>query len=86
MNFILHPECNSRLGRPINWEEENPNLECDTLPVLFEYHQDGVKSHPVVASFWKPTPNELIMLNNGACVKLTVFGFSMQPVMLEVTA
>ncbi len=86
MNFIQHPECNGSLGAPYKWDEQNPNLQCDALPILREYHQDGVKSHPVVSSFWKPTPNELIMLNNGACVKLIVFGQSMQPVILEVTA
>lgn len=84
MNHFKHPDCNLTLVAPPDWDEQNPQTACDPLAVTRTYHQDGVKSHPVVISYWKPTDDELEMLVNGGCIALTVFGQTMQPVMLEV--
>jgi hypothetical protein len=54
-----------------------PRGECGALPVI--RYATGAMS-----SFWKPTPEDLVMLNNGAHVRLDVFSAIHPPVALSV--
>ena len=44
---------------------------------------DGPQT-PCMVTAWEPTPAELVRLNQGACVYLTVLGTQHPPVLLEV--
>lgn len=55
-----------------------PRGECGALPVI------AYPERRVLSSFWKPSPEELIMLNNGAHVRLDVYGGGHPPVALSV--
>ncbi len=78
MDFIRHPTTNHEFGTPNVWDHSN--VPCDTLPVTLTTCEDL----PAILSYWKPTPNELFMLRNGASVCLTILGTSMPPVILTV--
>lgn len=52
--------------------------DCGALPII-AYPDRGVMS-----SFWKPSPEDLIMLNNGAHVRLDVYGGSHPPIAMGV--
>jgi hypothetical protein len=54
-----------------------PRGSCGALPVI-QFPQG------VMASFWRPTPEDLIMLNNGAHVRLDVFSHTHPPVALSI--
>lgn len=55
--------------------------ECSSLPVKHVL-VNGV--HAGIKSFWKPTPEELAALNEGACITLTIIGTRHPPVALKV--
>jgi hypothetical protein len=72
--------------KPIEFEQQTTLLgppkdtqrgTCGALPVLV---QDGS-----FQSFWKPTPEDLEMLNNGGHVRLCVFGAGHPPVWVDAT-
>lgn len=65
------------LGPPANWDggELGP---CGELPV----RQDG----HVIESVWRPTPEELALLNRGGGVRLTVIGVAHPVVALDAVA
>lgn len=77
MNPIQHPSNNAVLGAPAGWDQTE-------LPVaalaITRTVVDGV---PAVVSFWKPTAEDLALLNAGGSVALCVLGQSMPPVSLE---
>jgi hypothetical protein len=50
---------------------------CDDLETLIV--------EDVLISFWKPTEEELKLLNNGSSIELSVFGGGMPPVQVSVT-
>lgn len=77
MNRHQHPSNNAILGAPAGM----PIDECAALPVTRIYYSDGT---PAVASFWKPTPDELALLNRGQAVRLTVLGGTHPPLVLGV--
>ena len=74
-----HPSNTRVLGAPSGWDQSA--LPCDALPVT-DVVCDG---HPGIASFWRPSPEELAALQAGAVVSLWVFGSVMPPVAVEVT-
>lgn len=78
MNRHQHPSNNGVLGAPEGWNQAE--LPCGALPIT-RMEADG---HPAVVSFWKPTAEELAMLNAGGSVALWVLGQSMPPVSVEV--
>lgn len=80
MNPLRHPKTNAELGKPANWDESLG--ECLSLPVVREPGTD--KEPPVLNSYWRPTPAELIALNEGGAVNLRVFGISHPVVWLGV--
>lgn len=78
MNKMQHPSNNAVLGAPAGWDQEQ--LACSALPVT-RTEWDGA---PAVVSFWKPTAEELAMLNAGGAVQLWIVGHTMPPVALAV--
>ena len=64
------PEQNVIFAKPQGWTDE----ECGPLPVFL--------GNGIVVSAWKPTPSELVRLNLGEPVWLTIAGLSMPPVAL----
>ena len=68
------------LGPPRGWDNSGNSLQCGGLPTQ-ETAEQGVR---VLRSFWRPSPEDLIMLNNGAHVCLGVVGGGHPPVMLTV--
>lgn len=80
MNRTQHPSNNAVLGAPIGWDQKD--LPCGALPIT----RTMCEGKPAVASFWKPTAEELAALNAGGSVVLWVIGETMPPVALCVEA
>jgi hypothetical protein len=78
MNRMQHPSNNAVLGAPLGWDQEQ--LPCGALPIT-RAEWDGM---PAVVSFWKPTSEELALLNAGGSVALWVIGETMPPVSIAV--
>lgn len=68
------------LEAPKGWDHE-ANGECVGLPVRIERYGDTV----ACSSAWKPTPEQLAVLNAGGAVYATAFG-GQPPLMLDVLA
>lgn len=77
MRFFQDPRCNFVLGAPSGVPIES----CTALPVRRAQYEDGT---PVVQSFWKPSPEELKMLNEGKPILLSIWGETHAPVSMEV--
>lgn len=78
MNRHQHPSNNGVLGAPAGWDQAE--LPCGALPIT----RTDVDGRPAIVSFWKPTAEELAMLNAGGSVALWVLGHTMPPVSMEV--
>lgn len=76
MNLTPHPTNNAELGPPKDWDHSK--LPCVALPVTRVQYA----GYEHVLSFWKPTPEELLMLCAGGTVGLWIAGTTMPPVML----
>lgn len=74
---VAFDEENSLLHPPIGMTPE----ECETISVFKGQTQTGL---PVVVSCWKLTKDELEEINRTGRVYLTVLGFTMPPVTLDV--
>lgn len=79
MNRTQHPSNNDVLGAPKGWDQRE--LPCSALPITRLEFVEGVEA---VASFWRPTAEEIKALAAGACVVLYVLGTTMPPVSLAV--
>jgi len=75
---IQHPSNNATLAAPRGWDHNG--TPCAALPIT-RTECDG---YTVVASFWRPTAEELAALNAGAAVELCVLGHRMPPVSVTV--
>jgi hypothetical protein len=80
MNRTQHTSNNDVLGAPKDWNQAE--LPCSALPIT-RTECDGV---PAIKSYWRPTAEELVLLNTGAPVALWILGAGMPPVMLTVDA
>lgn len=80
MNPTQHPSNNRVLGAPAGWDQKQ--VPVHALAVT-DTVLDGAAC---VASFWRPTNEELTALNAGGLVMLHVIGMSMPPVALAVTS
>jgi len=78
MQRVQHPSNNGVLGAPEGWDQSS--LPVNALPIT----RTEVNGVPAVASFWKPSAEELERLNAGGSVSLWVIGGTMPPVALEV--
>lgn len=79
MNRTQHPSNNAVLGAPADWSQDA--LPCGALPIT----KIEVHGLPCIGSFWRPTAEELVMLNGGALVAVWVIGNTMPPVSIEVS-
>lgn len=61
--------------------DHKSNGECVGLPVKVDKLPSGM---PIVSSVWRPTPEQLMTLQRGGAVVLTVWG-GQPPVALDVT-
>lgn len=65
-----HPSNNHVFGAPGGWDQDK--LPCSALPVTLGPTDEG--GWAGIMSYWKPTDEELAVLNAGGLVKLTVLG------------
>ena len=77
MKKFQHPECNAVLGAPPGV----PIEQVTALPIARIRYQDGTDS---CISFWKPTPEELAMLNQGYVVSVELLGVTHPPMCVLV--
>lgn len=74
MKCMMHGSNNMLLGAP----KDMPN--CETVPAtMFPDGQDG----PMIATFWKPSPEELEQINANGFIVLWVWGNAHPPVGLS---
>jgi len=66
-----HPNCNDVLKKPAGMTEE----ECGDQPIC--------RSSEYVTSFWKPSSEELLSLNGGGCVALSIMGATHPPLSVD---
>ncbi|MCK4121397.1 hypothetical protein HFK83_03305 [Ralstonia pseudosolanacearum] len=78
MQRVQHPTNNSVLGAPEGWDQSV--LPVGAMPIT----RTEVNGVPAVASYWKPSADELAQLNAGGSVALWVLGPTMPPVAVEV--
>lgn len=71
MNIEKSPYCNRVLRGPASMPD------CLDLPAMYTEHGDGTVSW---TSFWRPTPEELELLNANGHVMLVVHGRGHPPV------
>lgn len=84
MNMIQHSMCNDVLGAPPGV----PIEECRALPIMRFLGTEGigVEGAPYMASFWKPTPEELKLIAEGYPVVLMIQGMTHAPLSVGVAA
>lgn len=80
MRPTQHISNNRVLGAPGNWDHSE--AACSAIAIT-DLEFAGVRS---VASFWRPSAEELAALNSGALVMLVVPGATMMPAALEVVS
>lgn len=68
------------LAPPPDWDNSGDTLKCGGLPIQVVREQ-GV---PVMRSFWKPSPEDLVALAGGAHICLSVVGCGHPPVIIYV--
>lgn len=78
MNRVQHSSSNAVLGVPAGWDQAE--LPCGALPIT----RTHVGDLPAVVSYWRPSFEELAVLNNAGLIALCVLGVMVPPAMLEV--
>lgn len=73
MEILNTKHTNANLGAPADWDEEKHG-KCLTLPCL---RNDDTNTF---SSFWRPSKEDLAILNEGGCLMLTVVSSSHPPV------
>lgn len=79
MRVHQHISNNRVIGAPATWDQNE--LPCGALPTT----DVQVNGYPALESYWKPSAEELAVLNNGGFVVLTVLGI-VHPVVAIGTA
>ncbi len=70
---ILKPTQTTRIfGAPADWSE-NELGECLALPIVDVIIDENPQNLAMV-SFWKPTPEELALLNSNGHLELWIYG------------
>lgn len=80
MHRHQHPSNNGVLGAPAGWDQEQ--LPCGALPIT----RTEVEGQAAIVSYWRPSAEELVILNAGGSVALWIIGATMPPVAVEVDA
>lgn len=78
MNFVDFVGKEVDLKPPKDWRDTD-RVTCRALPIKTEH----VGEFLAKVSYWKPSPEELELLNSGACVKLSILG-PISPTILAV--
>ncbi len=78
MDRTQHKSNNDVLGAPAGWDQKQ--LPCNAMPI----NRGEYEGHKVVVSFWRPTKEELALLNAGALVSLWIIGTTMPPAKIAV--
>lgn len=78
MQKIQHRSNNAVLGAPAGWDQGE--LPVSALPIT----RIEIEGMPAVASYWRPTEEEIAILLGGDIVELVVLGGSMPTVSLSV--
>ena len=78
MNSVQHSSNNAVLGAPADWDQAE--LSCGALPITHTL----VGDLPAVVSYWRPSVEELAVLNSGGSIALWVLGATMPPVNLSI--
>lgn len=78
MDFTYHPTNNMLLGKPA----DGSMPDCQSLPATYLQGESG--EFFGIASFWKPSHEELAKLNANGSVKLIVFSKGHPPVWVGV--
>lgn len=78
MQKIQHPSNNDVLGAPAGWDQSA--LPCSAL-LITRAQFNGMDA---IVSFWRPSDEELAVLNAGGSVELAILGRTMPPVSLSV--
>lgn len=81
MRSVTFKDKTRDLGAPCEWDQSD--VPCNALAIRDVHMGDHV---PGMESYWKPSKEELVMLNNGGFVKLTIVGTTHPPVSVEVEA
>ncbi len=79
MDNIKHTSNNAVLQPPPGWDQDS--MECTPLFITFLTPEN---EPPMVKSYWKPSPEELQWLFDGAAVVLFVVGKGQPPVAIGV--
>lgn len=77
MNKYQHPDCNDVLGAPSGVSFD----QCNALPIQRAVLDSG---QDCVVSFWKPTIEELSLINKGHAIRLIIWGRTHAPLLLDV--
>jgi hypothetical protein len=78
MHRTQHPSNNDVLGAPKGWDQSTTQVSA--LPVT----RTTLEGNDAIISFWRPSPEEIRALQEGALVALWVIGAGMPPVAIEV--
>lgn len=77
--IVLEFDAQTRvLNAPLGWNKSQP-IKCGMLPIE-DTQFDGI---PAMCSYWKPSPEELAVLNNGGHIQLVIYGRQHPPVWVE---
>jgi hypothetical protein len=79
MEPVKHPSNNKILGKPSNWDEAVPNVECGDLGVTVQEQGRTLR----LTSYWRPTQGEIDLLMEGGLIALTIYSAQHPPVSLN---
>lgn len=79
MTPARHSSNNFEFGAPKDWKEDNA-VKIGTLPATVG-ETEGFKT---ITSYWRPSPTEMLELNNGRLVELRIMGQGMPIVSVGV--
>lgn len=78
MNKHQHLSNNDVLGAPVGWDQGE--LACAAIPIT----RTQFNGMDAVVSYWRPSAEELAVLNAGGSIELAILGRTMPPVSLSV--
>lgn len=78
MDRTQHRSNNQVLGAPPGWDQGA--LPCGALAIT----RTVVDGQPAMVSFWRPTPLELQLLQEGGTVAVWVYGLAHPPISVGV--
>lgn len=73
-------DANHTFEPPRDWEKTCPGETCSALEARIELHGERV----AIVSTWKPTPDELRLLNEGGVIEQSIMSVRLPPSRLTV--